>query len=156
MSMYLEPLRSFRVYAGSDSGTLHSIYRPRLWRDAESPLAECLPVTYVFWRPGDHGVHAAPDLSCNCGWHAYHSPLLADPRVTRRKDAVYAVVECYGEIILGDNGLRAQRMRVLALSVERMQSGWQPRHVRVPTYPSLGEMLSAHPLTPIDDVRGMA
>jgi hypothetical protein len=93
-----------------------------------------------------------PGEDCQCGFYAYGTPDAAAR--TRQTRYVQAVVACWGRVVAGSQGIRAQHARVEAL--------WL--HPNVPTatrhrvalrYPSAriygdrDAMLAEHPLTPL-------
>lgn len=98
-------VRSFRV--GPD-GELHPLFHDTPWT---TPVvtASCL------LHDGDD--HVAPDAECACGLYAYSGVAAAreDPHSRR----VLGVVSCWGRVVAGTRGLRAQHARIEALWISR-------------------------------------
>ncbi len=88
---------------------------------------------------------------CEHGFWAYYTP---QGRFASA-DTVYAVVEGFGECVIGTKGFRASKARIVALSLPPTTNemyGYQLSLVQrnyphVPTYPSLTRMLAEHPLS---------
>jgi hypothetical protein len=97
----IEPLIAFRRWRAVE-GRLRSPYLPVFW-DEPVLAARC------------HFPHAAPDLSCGCGIHAYHEPDLDFPAVDYR--GVSGIVTLRGRVAVGAAGMRAEAARVEALGV---------------------------------------
>jgi hypothetical protein len=109
----IEPLTAFRRWRAVD-GRLRSPYLPIFW-DEPVLAARC------------HRPHAAPDLSCACGIHAYFEPDLEFPAVDYR--GVSGIVTLRGEIAVGADGMRAEAARVEALGIYSRSSSRHKRDV---------------------------
>jgi hypothetical protein len=142
---------------------------------APVPVAGLL--TGVFggvWRRGENvaicggGGRGAPpcqsDLvpapECGCGFWAYWALRYAWRCDYYWRGEVIGVVQGYGRTRIGTRGCRCGKARILGLHVRPADPGCQPRALRdddiagvlgsyygVPCYPSLAELLAAHPLT---------
>lgn len=129
---------ALRTFAVGIDGALYSPFHDdgRPWADGVN-IARCTT-----------GRHEPPQPSCACGlyayWDATHEPL-ADART-------WAVVACTGGALAGHRGLRAARMRVVALWVDERDGGpdgatWRELVARYPSvvlYRSREAMLAAH------------
>ena len=145
-------LRTFRV---EESGRLLALYSDQYWYDgantAVCPRAE----------------HGAPADGCDCGLYAYGSAqAAAQNRGTRY---VQAVVSCWGDVVAGTQGVRAQHARIDAVWLHPAAPPWLRSRVanRYPSarvYDDAEQMLAAHPLSTLPsydpgatrDVRSLA
>jgi hypothetical protein len=135
-------LRTFRV---DESGLLLPLYSNLAWYDGANTAA-CAPPT------GDHPhvAHAVPDPDCECGFYAYGN--LAAASRNRQARYVQAVVSCWGGVIAGTHGVRAEHARIDAIWLHPHVPGWMRRRVgsRYPSsrvYADRDAMLAEHPLT---------
>jgi len=100
----------------------------------------------------------APD--CGCGFWAYWALRYAWRCDYYWHGEVIGVIQGYGRTRIGTRGCRCGKARILALHLRPAGPDDQPRGLRhrdvaevlesyygVPCYPSLAEMLAAHPLT---------
>lgn len=80
--------------------------------------AECIYKTKSFFKqPGMVEHENAPDATCSCGFYATHTPELAiDDPICWSPRTVFGVVEATGKILIGKNGLRAEKAKIVALS----------------------------------------
>lgn len=70
-------------------------------------------------RDGIHPNHEVPDAICRCGLYAVHDPFDLINRFGFHKNTphvVLGVVECWGKVILGSVGLRAQYAKPVAIT----------------------------------------
>jgi hypothetical protein len=120
-----------------------------------------LPVAYgsVPWSDGpntarcERGGHTPAAPGCSCGFYAYGTLPAASRHTQARR--VLAVVACWGRVIPGTLGLRAQHARIDAVWVSPRA---KPRYValvrgRYPSaalYRSRRKMLREHPPTHLD------
>lgn len=95
----IRAVRSFRI--GAD-GTLYPLFSDQAWVDG-SNHARCRVVT-------DDPEHETPDPECTCGFYAYASARAADEYPHARH--VLAVVACWGRVIAGSRGVRAEYARI--------------------------------------------
>jgi hypothetical protein len=142
-------LRTFRI---DDGGLLLPLYSDGAWYDGTN-TAICAPPT------GHHprGPHAVPADDCECGFYAYGSAAAAAQN--RHTRYVKAIVSCWGGVVAGTRGIRAEHARIDAIWISPSAPGWLRKRVAV-RYPSarvyLDEtaMLAEHPLTELDCYRG--
>jgi hypothetical protein len=135
-------LRTFRV---DESGLLLPLYSDRSWYDGPN-CATCAPPTGEPERC-DHQV-AAPD--CDCGFYAFGSVQAASRYRSSRY--VQAVVACWGSVVGGTQGIRAEHARIEAIWLGPGAPAWLVKRVCA-TYPSArvyldrDQMLAEHPLS---------
>jgi hypothetical protein len=133
-------LRTFRV---DESGLLLPLYCAPAWYDGVN-TATCAPPTgESVTRP-----HPVPDPWCECGFYAYGS----EAALVRQRQARYvqAAVSCWGGVVAGTDGLRAEHARIDALWLHRNVPRWVRLRVasRYPSariYTELDAMLTQHP-----------
>jgi hypothetical protein len=101
----IRALRTFRVGPG---GVLYPLFSNVPWADGTN-TARCKLTT----PDGDGEPHTAPEPDCTCGYYAYASEAAAGEYPNARH--VLAVVACWGHIIAGTRGIRAQHARIEAL-----------------------------------------
>ena len=101
-----------------------------------------------------------PAPECGCGFWAYWALRYAWRCDYYWRGEVIGVIQGYGRTRIGTRGCRCGKARIVALHVRPADPGRQPQGLRnhdlaevlgsyygVPCYPSLAEMLAAHPLT---------
>jgi hypothetical protein len=142
----IRAVRTFRIGPG---GVLYPLFTDSPWSDGVN-TARCKmpgPET-VRWQP-----HATPEPDCTCGFYAYASESAA--RENPRARHVLAVVSCWGHVIAGTRGIRAEHARIEAI----WMSGAVPSDLaamvatRYPTaavFADKDTMLAAHPPTALD------
>lgn len=66
--------------------------------------------------PDEEEPHGAPAPRCSCGFWAYYTPEVVD---TGNSDEwlALAAVKVWGNVVLGDKGVRAQKMEIVALQI---------------------------------------
>ena len=97
-------LRSFRV---DEAGRPRPLHSDTVWYDGPN-TAVCTPPT------GDRRLpHTVPDDGCECGFYAFGTREAAGR--TRQMRYVQAVVSCWGGVVAGTRGVRAQYARIDAL-----------------------------------------
>jgi hypothetical protein len=135
-------LRTFRI---DDSGLLLPLYSDGAWYDGTN-TATCSPPT------GHHprGPHPVPADECECGFYAYGSEAAAAQN--RNMRYVQAVVSCWGGVVAGSKGLRAEHARIDAMWINPEAPTWLRKRVasRYPSarmYAQSSAMLAEHPLT---------
>ncbi len=141
-------LRTFRI---DDCGLLLPLYSDGAWYDGTN-TAVCAPPT------GHHprGPHAVPADDCECGFYAYGSAVAAAQN--RHTRYVQAVVSCWGGVVAGTRGVRAEHARIDAIWISPAAPDWLRKRVAV-RYPSArlyadeAAMLGEHPLTELDCYR---
>ncbi len=97
----IRALRTFRI--GPD-GALYPLFSKEPWEDGVN-TARCLRK--------DRPPHPGPDPHCTCGFYAYGGEQWVGEHPQSRH--VLAVVACWGRIIAGTRGLRAEHCRIEAL-----------------------------------------
>lgn len=137
----IRALRSFRI---GRSGGLHPLFSDAAWREGTNS-AVCLR-EHPVW-------HDAPDSDCTCGFYAYGSEEATAEYPHGRH--VLAVVACWGRVIAGTRGLRAERCRIEALWLSEsvppdLVDLVHTRYPSVALYTDRERMLAEHPLTPLD------
>ena len=135
-------LRTFRV---DDSGLLLPLYSNGAWYDGPN-TATCDPPT----GHHDRGPHAVPADDCECGFYAYGSPAAAAHH--RQLRYVQAVVSCWGMVVAGTHGVRAEHARIDALwlhpnAAQSLRHRVAARYPSAKWYDDVPAMLAAHPLS---------
>jgi hypothetical protein len=142
----IRAVRTFRVGPG---GVLYPLFSNRAWTEGTN-AAQCR----VF-RP-DHAesaAHAAPEPDCTCGFYAYSSALGAAEYPNAKH--VLAVVACWGRVVAGTRGLRAEYARIEAIWVSNAVPAYLAEEMRnsypsVAVYADKDTMLAEHPPTDLD------
>lgn len=102
-------LRTFRI---GEAGGLFPLFDDRAWSD-QMNTAQC-PLAMAGDQPiADRPAHVPPDADCSCGFYAYGTPTAALDYPHARH--VLAVVACWGKVIAGTRGIRAQHARLQAI-----------------------------------------
>ena len=96
----IRAVRTFRVGPG---GVLYPLFSAEPWRDGPN-TAQCR-----------FAEHAAPDPDCSCGFYAYADEASAGEYAQARY--VLAVVSCWGRVVAGSRGVRAEHARIDGLWV---------------------------------------
>jgi hypothetical protein len=137
----IRALRTFRI--GPD-GALYPLFSNEPWHDG-SNTARCV-------RKG-RPPHRSPDPDCTCGFYAYGT----EPAVSEhpRSRHVLAVVSCWGRIIAGTRGLRAEHSRIEALWLSpAVPADLADRVIRnhpsVAVHRDRSRMIADHPPTELD------
>ncbi len=137
----ISALRTFRI--GAD-GVLYPLFSADPWHDGAN-TARCSRT--------DRPPHPSPDPECTCGFYAFGREQWVGDQP--RSHHVLAVVACWGHVIAGTRGLRAQHCRVEALwlssavpadLVDRVVRN----HPSVAVYRDRSRMLAEHPPTDLD------
>ncbi len=138
----IRAVRSFRI--GVD-GVLYPLFSDHGWADGAN-AARCR-VTH------GHPAHDVPDPECTCGFYAYASVRAADEYPHARH--VLAVVACWGRVIAGTRGIRAEQARIEAIWMSPKVPAYL-REAVARRYPSVSvevdvdQLLAAHPPTVLD------
>lgn len=160
-------VRAYRRWEVGMFGVLKSYVAPTSWpkpiMQAECHRAEMVRAGLYRGPLIPHDL-PAPHQKCSCGLYAAYSPDNYDVqpsgcacRVCQGYAAVTGVVDAYGNMILGPGGLKAEYMRIVALSVfgfapdpirkhdircemDRLQD-----HYQVPVYADRIKMLADYP-----------
>jgi hypothetical protein len=137
----IRALRTFRI--GPD-GALYPLFSNQRWHDG-SNTAGCLRE--------DEPPHRSPDPECTCGFYAYGTESAVSDHPRSRH--VLAVVSCWGRIIAGTRGLRAEHCRIEALWLssavpEGLAARVTRNHPSVAVHEDRSRMLADHPPTELD------
>lgn len=133
-------IRAVRTFRLSSGGLLLPVFMNAAWADGVN-TARC-----------DRG-HVPAEPGCHCGFWAYSTRRAASSAETARK--LLAVVDCWGRVVPGTHGLRAQQARITAIwvsrtvpraRVARMRKHYPSAHVCA----SRRVMLRRYPLTWLD------
>lgn len=161
------------TYAGAGAGAdlegfggylleTSSVFGVRAWSMHDGLLYPLLFPAPIPWHPGEnHAVcfagsgplHRVPAEGCKCGFWAYNSR----GRVRPGAAALVGVIEGTGQTLVGTKGFRCENARIVAMLDPRERALFKgkelyeqlhQRYPNVPLYPTIREMLRAHPLTP--------
>jgi len=140
----IRALRTFRVGPG---GVLYPLFSDSAWVDGVN-TARCLRAASTPGPP-----HAAPDPDCTCGFYAYGTEAAVADHPHGRH--VLGVVACWGRVIAGTRGLRAECSRIEALWLsdavpEDLGRLVRDRHPAVTVHRDRSRMLAEHPVTELD------
>jgi hypothetical protein len=138
-------LRTFRV---DDSGLLLPLYSDLSWYDGTN-TATCAPPTGERVR----NRHQVPSPECECGFYVYGTERAAMQH--RHTRYVQAVVSCWGTVVGGTQGVRAEHARIDAIWLHPNVPRWVRQRVasRYPSarvYADRRRMLHEHPLSRLD------
>ncbi len=134
-------LRTFRV---DETGLLLPLYSEQAWYDGAN-LATCDPPA-----GGARPAHPVVADDCECGFYAYGSAHAAARN--RQTRYVQAVVSCWGRVVAGTQGVRAEYARIDALWLSPAVPKWVSMRIAM-RYPSAriyrerDAMLAEHPLS---------
>ncbi len=137
----IRALRTFRI--GPD-GALYPLFSNDPWHDGVN-TARC--------RNRDRAPHPSPAPDCTCGFYAFGGEQwVADHPRSRH---VLAVVACWGRIIAGTRGLRAEYCRIEALWLSTavpvdLAERVRRDHPSVAVHRDRSRMLAEHPPTELD------
>lgn len=115
---------------------------------------EAVCATSYFKDRDEWDFHDAPQEDCSCGFWAYYTPEKIDTGNGNEWMAT-AAVEVWGDVVLGEKGVRAQKMRIVGLvapkelleaPIEIVQA-WHKvvGELGVPQYWNRAEFLEFHP-----------
>lgn len=141
-------LRTFRI---DESGFLLPLHSDGVWYDGPN-TAVCSPPTGH--HPG--APHPVPADACECGFYAYGTPAAAAQN--RNMRYVQAVVSCWGGLVAGTKGFRAEHARIDAIWINPQAPNWVRKRVaaRYPSarlYADASAMVAEHPLTALECYR---
>ena len=142
-------LRTFRI--GAD-GRLYPIYSDTAWTDGANS-ARCNRPPPPFDAQLGLAPHSPPEPDCTCGYYAYATDAGAAEHPHARH--VLAVVACWGKVIAGTRGIRAEQARIEALWVSEtvprdLAASVATRYPTTAVYSDKCAMLAAHPPTVLD------
>jgi hypothetical protein len=143
----IRALRTFRI---GPAGFLHPLFSKHAWTDGTN-TAHCTARTGTFAAPGPP--HHPPEPSCSCGFYAYASQAGLSEQPHGRH--VLAVVACWGRVIAGTRGIRAEHSRIEAIWMSRavpveLAAMVAARYRSAAFYTDRTRMLSEHPPTRLD------
>lgn len=104
-------VRAYRSWRVDEHGLISAYIAARWFSPAMA--AQCLRTRRLGGVADADTDHAAPDPSCRCGIYAWYQP--GDTEAVAGQ--VFGVVELTGRMLLGARGLRAEKARVLAVSL---------------------------------------
>lgn len=141
----IRALRTFRIGPG---GLLYPLFRTVAWT-AGTNTAQCL--CYPDFEPGDS--HAVPEPECFCGFYAYGAVSAVDGYL--HSAHVLAVVACWGRVIAGTRGVRAEHCSVEALWTSSavppdLVDAISHAYPDVAMYTDRDRLLAEHPATVLD------
>lgn len=142
----IRALRTFRIGAG---GVLYPLFDTQAWTTATNTSVCRAPETAIENDPQ----HTAPDPECGCGFYAYADDASAGDYPQTQH--VLAVIACWGRVIAGTRGVRAQHARVEALWMSpivphEIQSAVAAHYPATAVYDIKTAMLQEHPPTLLD------
>ena len=147
MDLQVGEIRAVRTFRIGPGGTLYPLFSDSPWLEgantARCRLAPPLGVDVSGWEP-----HTAPEPDCTCGYYAYGSEEAALEYAFARH--VLAVISCWGHVVAGTRGIRAQHARVEAIWMSETVPADLAAMVRS-QYPSVevfadkASMLAAYP-----------
>ncbi|MGY1671701.1 hypothetical protein [Geodermatophilus sp. SYSU D00710] len=137
----IRALRTFRI--GPD-GVLYPLFSAGPWHDGVN-TARCLKQ--------DRPPHPSPDPECTCGFYAFGGEQWVGDHPRSRH--VLAVVSCWGHVIAGTRGLRAEHCRIEALWLsaavpEELAERVRRNHPSVAVHRDRSRMLAEHPPTELE------
>ena len=143
----LHALRTFRIGPG---GVLYPLFGKEAWTDGGNAALCRLPLEHdVGHEPG----HLVPEPGCTCGFYAFATEQAAGEYPHARH--VLAVVACWGRIIAGRRGLRAEFGRIEAVWMSEtvpteLASAVALNYPMAMMYSARSEMLDAHRVSDLD------
>jgi hypothetical protein len=144
----INALRTFRI--GPD-GRLYPLFSDLAWAHAAN-TARCNVPRAAVDQFGEQP-HVAPEPDCTCGYYAYASESGAAEHAHARY--VLAVISCWGRVIAGTRGIRAEHARVDALWMSEivpreLAASVAARYPSTSIYADKSTMLTEHPPTQLD------
>jgi len=142
----IRAVRTFRVGPG---GALYPLFSNTQWGDGAN-TARCRAVRLT---AASGPAHPAPDPECTCGFYAYASDSAAGEYPNARH--VLAVIACWGRVIAGTRGVRAEHARVEAIWMSatvppELVAMVRERYPSVSVYSDKAAMLAEHQPTALD------
>jgi hypothetical protein len=143
----IRALRTFRIGPG---GVLYPLFGDEPWTDGRS-RASCRVQAGAAAFADD--THPVPSADCSCGLYAYGTLAAAADYPHARH--VLAVVACWGRVIAGTRGIRAEYAGVEAVWTSgtvppELVAALADRHPGIALYRDRTAMLTEHPLTSLD------
>jgi hypothetical protein len=142
-------IRAVRTFRIGPAGVLYPLFNDAPWTDGVN-TAGCTMSGPEFVRSQPH---ATPEPDCTCGFYAYASDAAARENVRARH--VLALVSCWGHVIAGTRGIRAEHARIEAIWMSEVVPSELAAMVadHYPTasvFADKASMLAAHPPTVLD------
>jgi hypothetical protein len=142
----IRAVRTFRVGPG---GALYPLFSSHAWTDGAN-TAQCLAIGRT---GGESTAHDAPAPGCTCGFYAYASETFTAEYPNARH--VLAVIACWGRVIAGTRGLRAENARIEAIWMSStvppdLANMVRERYPSTSLYADKAAMLAEHPATELD------
>ena len=139
-------IRAVRTFRIGPQGRLFPLYSDRAWSN-EINTAQCSLAV------ADSESHPSPSPDCTCGFYAYGTPTAAMQYPHAKH--VLAVITCWGKVIAGTRGIRAEHARLEAIWMSGRVPADLAAHVRgqyrgALVYGSREQMLDHHPPTVLD------
>jgi hypothetical protein len=143
----IRAVRTFRIGPG---GELFALFSRTPWAEGIN-TASCRLAAPA--KHPDGSPHQAPEPDCSCGFYAYGSVDAA--REYPFAEHVLAVVACWGGVIAGTRGLRAQHCRIEALWLSDavpvdLAAQLRERYPSVAVFRDRDTLLAEYPLTALD------
>ena len=137
-------IRAVRTFRIGPQGRLYALLANTAWSHGTN-TARCQPPP-----PDQPGLHAAPSPNCTCGLYCYASDVAAAEHPNSRH--VVAVVTCWGRVIAGTRGVRAEHARIEALWMSpkvppNLAARVVSRYPSASMYERRSTMFAAHPPT---------
>lgn len=107
----VDPVLAFRCFRIGDKSTLRSYFADLDWKVAMR--ATCEPELFSYPQFTNPVPHDAPGFDCRCGLHGHFDVIRAIPRPV--SGFLLGAVAAWGRAVIHDDGLRVERMQVLAL-----------------------------------------
>ena len=141
----IRALRTFRIGPG---GVLYPLFSNTPWADGTN-TARC----HAGEASDESGRHRAPEPDCTCGFYAYARQAGAGEYPNARH--VLAVVACWGRIIAGTRGIRAEHGRIEAIWMSEtvppdLAAQVVHHYPGAASYSDKSAMLAAHPPTVLE------
>jgi hypothetical protein len=145
----IRALRTFRIGPG---GVLYPLFHDGPWHDGANTaickLAAADPSSDRFDE-----YHIAPEPSCTCGYYAYANAENTTEQAHARH--VLGVVACWGKVIAGTRGVRAQHARIEALWMSDvvpadLSNSVTQQYPSTAIYRDQAAMIAQYPPTPLD------
>lgn len=142
----IRALRTFRIGSG---GVLYPLFGTEAWTTATNTAVCAVQAT----ANPEYAQHTAPDPGCGCGFYGFadDSGAAEYPQAQH----VLAVIACWGSVVAGTLGVRAQHARVEALWMsptvpQELRSAVADHYPATSMYDIKAAMLSDHPPTLLD------
>lgn len=88
--------------------------------------------------------HRVPEPECTCGFYAYFGGVQTYPGPTEFSPFVFGVIEAFGRVLIGTQGFRAEKARILALT-SFYPAEMLRRYGNIPMFDNFGKMIAEFP-----------